>query len=154
MALVWSRQHKVYKTKQSHSCQPTWLPVSHDTLVQEGNHLSHTRHSAKCLEGKHTQDICTQTVYREGTPTGTALVARVLSHGISQLNHVPRIWVPYFTMYNAHFFAQIFQGKIRMHITHGQYLTCLSLFILVFCNLFHKISCTIICSKLNDKMPL
>ena len=44
MALVQSRLHKVYKTKWSHSCQPRWLPVSHETLVQEGNYLSHTRH--------------------------------------------------------------------------------------------------------------
>ena len=26
---------------------------------------------------------------------------------------------PYFAVYNAHFFAQIFEGKIRMHIIHG-----------------------------------
>ena len=37
MALVQSRE---YKTNWSHSCQPRWLPVSHDTLVQEGNYLS------------------------------------------------------------------------------------------------------------------
>ena len=45
MALVQSRQHKVYKTKWSHSCQPRWLWVSLDTLVQEGNYLSHARHT-------------------------------------------------------------------------------------------------------------
>ena len=44
MTLVWSRQHKEYKTKWSHSCQPRWPPVSHDTLVQEGNYLSQSRH--------------------------------------------------------------------------------------------------------------
>ena len=44
MALVQPKQHKVYKTKQSHSCQRRWLSVSHDTLVQEGNHLSHARY--------------------------------------------------------------------------------------------------------------
>ena len=27
--------------------------------------------------------------------------------------------VPYFAMYNAHFFAQIFEGKIRMHTVYG-----------------------------------
>ena len=44
MASVQSRQHKVYKTKWSHSCQPKWLSISHDTLVQEGNYLSQSRH--------------------------------------------------------------------------------------------------------------
>ena len=43
MSLVQSRQHKVYKTKWSLSCQPTRLPVSHGTLVQERN-LHHARH--------------------------------------------------------------------------------------------------------------
>ena len=27
----------------------------------------------------------------------------------------------YFAMYNVHFFAQIFEGKIRMQIIHGYY---------------------------------
>ena len=27
--------------------------------------------------------------------------------------------IPSFVVYNAHFFAQIFKGKIRMHIIHG-----------------------------------
>ena len=45
MTLVWSRQHKVYKTKWSHSCQPRRLPDSYDTLVQEGNYLSQSRHN-------------------------------------------------------------------------------------------------------------
>ena len=27
--------------------------------------------------------------------------------------------VSYFTIYNVHFFAQIFEGKIRMHIMGG-----------------------------------
>lgn len=26
---------------------------------------------------------------------------------------------PYFAMYNVHFFVQIFEGKIRVHIVHG-----------------------------------
>ena len=42
--LVGSRQHKVYKTIWSHSCQPRGLPVRPDTLIQEGNYLSHARH--------------------------------------------------------------------------------------------------------------
>ena len=41
LVLAQSREHKVRKTKWSHSCQPIWLPVSYDTLVQEGNYLSH-----------------------------------------------------------------------------------------------------------------
>ena len=44
MALVQSRWHELYKTKWSESCQHRWMPVSHDTLVQDRNHLSHTRH--------------------------------------------------------------------------------------------------------------
>ena len=44
MALVWSEQQKAYKTKWSHSCQPRWPPASHDTLVQEGNYLSQSKH--------------------------------------------------------------------------------------------------------------
>ena len=44
VALVGSRSHKVYKTKQSHSQQLRWLPVSHDTLVQEKNYLSQSTH--------------------------------------------------------------------------------------------------------------
>ena len=28
--------------------------------------------------------------------------------------------LPYFAMYDVHFFAQIFERKIRMCITHGQ----------------------------------
>ena len=56
-----------------------------------------------------------------------------------------------FTMYNAHFFVQSFEGKIRMRVIHGWYLVS----VLVFCNyLLHKISCTIICSKINAKIPL
>ena len=55
MALVQSRQHKAYKAEWRHSCQPGCLPVSHDTLVQEGNYLSHTTHLAR----RHTQNICT-----------------------------------------------------------------------------------------------
>ena len=27
--------------------------------------------------------------------------------------------IPYFALYHVHFFAQIFEGKIRMCITHG-----------------------------------
>ena len=30
--------------KRSHSCQPRWLPVHLDILVQEGNYLSQSRH--------------------------------------------------------------------------------------------------------------
>ena len=61
--------------------------------------------------------------------------------------------LPYFAMYNAHFFAQIFEGKIRIHIIHVQYLIYL-VPVLAFCNfLLHKISCTI-CSKINAKIPL
>ena len=44
MALFQSRWLKVYKIKWSHSCQPRWLPVSHDTLGQEGIYLSQSRH--------------------------------------------------------------------------------------------------------------
>ena len=44
MALGQSREHKAYKTKWSHSCQPRWLPVSHHTLLKEGNYLSQSRH--------------------------------------------------------------------------------------------------------------
>ena len=44
MALVLSKEHKVYEIKWSHSCQPRWLPIIHDTLVQEGNYLSQSRH--------------------------------------------------------------------------------------------------------------
>ena len=44
MALVQSREPKVHKMKWSHSCQPRWLSVSHDTLVQVGNYLSQSRH--------------------------------------------------------------------------------------------------------------
>ena len=41
-----------------------------------------------------------------------------------------------------------------MHVIHGQYLKYL-VSVLVFCNyLLHKISCTIICSKINVKTPL
>ena len=61
---------------------------------------------------------------------------------------------PYFTLYNRHFFAQIFKGRIWMLIIERQ---CLKYFVsvLVFCNyLSHKISCTIICSKINAKVPL
>ena len=29
--------------------------------------------------------------------------------------------IPCFAMYNVHFFAQIFEGNIRMCIIHGQY---------------------------------
>ena len=36
--------HKVHKTKWSHSYQPRQLPVSLDTLVQEGNYLSQSKH--------------------------------------------------------------------------------------------------------------
>ena len=39
------------------------------------------------------------------------------SHG-KRNKEVKRL-VPYFAMYNACFFAQIFEGKIRMHIIHG-----------------------------------
>ena len=41
MVLVWSRQDKIFKTKWHHSCQIRWLPVSYDTLVQEGDYLRH-----------------------------------------------------------------------------------------------------------------
>ena len=44
MALVWSRQHNIYKSKWNHSCQPRWRPVSHDILVQERNCLNQARH--------------------------------------------------------------------------------------------------------------
>ena len=44
VALVCSRQYKIYKTKWSHSCQPGWLSVSHDPLVQERNYLSQSKH--------------------------------------------------------------------------------------------------------------
>ena len=44
MALVRSRQRKVYTAKWSHSSQPRSLPVSQDTSVQEGNYQSHARH--------------------------------------------------------------------------------------------------------------
>ena len=66
MVLVLSRQDKVCTTKWYHSCQPRWLPVSHNTLVQEGNYLSHTRHPAKCLLGQHAQGIGTQTCLQRG----------------------------------------------------------------------------------------
>ena len=57
-------------------------------------------------------------------------------------------------MGNAHFFAQTFEGKIRMHLIHGLYLTYL-VSVLVFCNyLLHKISHIIICSKINAKIVL
>ena len=44
-------------------------------------------------------------------------------------SHTPKVcrfhsWsghIPYFAMYNVQIFAQIFKGKIRMHIIHGQY---------------------------------
>ena len=50
-----------------------------------------------------------------------------------------------FSVYNAHFFAQIFEGKIRMCIIHGYHLKDL-VSVLVFYNyLLHKISCTKIC---------
>ena len=62
MALVRSREHKVYKTKWNHSCQPRWLPVSQDTLVQEGTHLSHTRY-----------------VYQGGTPKISAHMTRTVT---------------------------------------------------------------------------
>ena len=70
MALVWWRQHKVYKTKWSHSCQP----VSHDTLVQEGKlPKSEQTHLAR----RHTWDICTcdqnRHVCRVGPPIDTLL---------------------------------------------------------------------------------
>ena len=44
MALVQLRQHKVHKTKWSHLCQLKRLSVSHDTVVQEENYLSPSKH--------------------------------------------------------------------------------------------------------------
>ena len=42
----------------------------------------------------------------------------------------------------------------KVHIINGKYLKYL-VPVLVFCNcLLHKISCTIICSKINAKIPL
>ena len=52
------------------------------------------------------------------------------------------------------FLAQIFEGKISMHIIHGWYLKYL-VSVLVCCDyLLHKISCTIICSKISAKIIL
>ena len=39
----------------------------------------------------------------------------------------------YLAVYNAHFFAQIFKGKIQVCIIHGLYLIYL-VSVLVFCN--------------------
>ena len=51
-------------------------------------------------------------------------------------------------------FEPVFEGKVRMCIIHGWYLKYL-VFVLVFCNyLLRKTSCTIICSKINAKIPL
>lgn len=53
--LVCSKLDKVCETEWYHSCQPRYLPVSHDTFVQEGNYFSHAKHPAD-----DTQDISTQ----------------------------------------------------------------------------------------------
>ena len=34
-------------------------------------------------------------------------------------SHLLEAQLPYLAMYNAHFFPQSFEGKIRMHIIHG-----------------------------------
>ena len=69
MALVWSRYHKAYKTMWSHSCQPRWLPVSHDTLAQEGNYLADTPGKETHLEYLHTwpEQLClkSRTTHRQ-----------------------------------------------------------------------------------------
>ena len=44
-----------------------------------------------------------------------------------------RFYLPYFAVYNVHFFAQIFEGKIRVRVIRGLYLKYL-VPVLVFCN--------------------
>ena len=57
--------------------------------------------------------------------------------------------LPYFAVYNVYFFAHVFEGNIRMDTIHGQCLKYL-VPVLVFCNyLLPKISCIIVCSKIN-----
>ena len=70
MTLVWSRQHKVYKTNWSHSCQPQWLPASHDTLAQEEKYLSHARHIQQRDTPRISAHVIRQPVYRAGPPIG------------------------------------------------------------------------------------
>ena len=55
MAFVRSREHKICKTKWNFSCQSRWLLISHATLVQEGNYLSH----AGNIWQRDTPKICT-----------------------------------------------------------------------------------------------
>ena len=43
----------------------------------------------------------------------------VLSKNEKSSPQIQSSYVPYFAMYNEHYFAQIFEGKIRMHIIHG-----------------------------------
>ena len=60
----------------------------------------------------------------------------------------------YVAVGNVHFFARNLKGKMRMCIIHGWYQKYL-VSVLVFCNyLFCKTYCTIICPKINAKIPL
>ena len=55
-----------------------------------------------------------------------SLNSRAVKHLESQFNSPSFIdeynqeYIPYLAAYNAHFFAQIFEGKIRMRIIHGK----------------------------------
>ena len=43
----------------------------------------------------------------------------VLSTKFMEICYSSHWELPYFAVYNKHFLAQIFEGKIRMHIIHG-----------------------------------
>ena len=51
------------------------------------------------------------------------------------------------------FFAQSFEGKIRICILYGQYQKYLVSVLVLHNYLLHKISCTVICLKINAKIP-
>ena len=68
MALVRSRRHEVYKAKWSHSCQPRWLPVIQDTLLQQGNYLSQSRHIWQGDTPKISSQVIRTAICRAGLP--------------------------------------------------------------------------------------
>ena len=93
MALVLSRQHKVYKTKLSHLCELKWLLVSHHTLVQEENYLSQSRH---IWQGDALK-ICAHVVRlarsaeRDHAQIGSWGSSALASRGVRQNSHAPPI---------------------------------------------------------------
>ena len=82
------------------------------------------------------------------TPNAASILSSFLRIATTSANYYH-----IFASYNAHLFAQIFEGKLTMRIIRGQYRKYV-VSVLVICNyLLHKISCTI-CSKIYAKIPL